>query len=217
MQQETPLTQADSIKLITEMINRTKQSFHETGFGPIMWGSIIMLCSLYTFFDLRYSLRWVGDVWILTLLAIVPQVIYDIKRNKKKLAKRTEDIMLSYVWGAFGISIFMLILWQNMLSAELVKGIPNYSNVRGTFSLFDHSTTPQLILYAIPTFITGGVMKFKPMLLGGILFWVFAIISIFTKLPADMLLLALGALCGWLIPGLILNATYRKATAATHV
>jgi hypothetical protein len=49
-----PMTEQESLKLITDMINKTKASFHETGFGPIMWGIVITLCGLLSYLIIGY-------------------------------------------------------------------------------------------------------------------------------------------------------------------
>jgi hypothetical protein len=204
----------ESLKLITDMINKTKQSFHETGFGPIMWGSVIAICSLVTFCSIQFDFTLPFDIWLLTLVALIPQIIYSINEGKRKTVKTYNDIAMDYTWSAFGISILLLSLTINVIAADLKVSIPNYMQVRGDFRFFNHTTALHLLIYGIPTFITGGIMKFKPMLYGGILCWVAAIISNFTSMKTDMLLMALAVIVAWLIPGLFLNAKYRKLKAS---
>ena len=69
-----------------------------------------------------------------------------------------------------------------------------------------------LMLYAIPTFVTGAARNFKPMLWGGITCWICCLVSVYTKSEWDMLLIAFAAIMAWLIPGIILWAKYKKAT-----
>jgi hypothetical protein len=211
MSQQENFDEKESLKLITDMINKTKQSFHETGFGPIMWGSVITICSLITFCSIQFDFVLPFDVWLLTLVALIPQVIYSIMESKRKTVKTYNDIAMDFTWIAFGISIGVLSFTINTIAYDLKNTIPNYMEIRGSFRFLNHTTALHLMVYAIPTFITGGVMKFKPMLYGGILCWVFAMISNFTNTKIDMLLMATGVICAWLIPGLILNARYRKA------
>jgi hypothetical protein len=65
-------------------------------------------------------------------------------------------------------------------------------------------------MYGIPTFITGGVFKFKPMIFGGLICWVLAIASMYTDIAVDMLFMAACGLFAWLIPGIILWRRYKK-------
>jgi hypothetical protein len=71
-----------------------------------------------------------------------------------------------------------------------------------------------LILYAIPTLATGIACKFRPMLAGGILCYVFFIISCFTPSMYDYFMNGLAGVFSWLIPGLILRKRYLKARTA---
>jgi hypothetical protein len=196
------------------MINKTKQSFHETGFGPIMWGSVITICSLITFCSIQFNFELPFDIWLLTLVALIPQIIYSINESKRKTVKTYNDIAMDYTWIAFGISIFVLTFALNSIAYDLKNSIPNYMTIRGDFRFSNHTTAFHLLIYAIPTFITGGVMKFKPMLFGGILCWALAVLSNFTSMKMDMLLMAIGVISAWVIPGLMLNAKYRKQKTA---
>jgi hypothetical protein len=208
--QNQPMTEKESLALISDMINKTKDSFHETGFGPIMWGGIITICSLFTFCSIQFSFKLPFDIWILTLVALVPQIIYSINESKKKGVKTYNDVAMDYTWIAFGVTMFLISTIINTIGSDLQNSIPNYMQVRGNFKFSNHTTAFYLMLYGIPTFITGGVMKYKPMLIGGILFWVLSLISNFTDSKIDMLLMAFGALAAWFIPGLMLFANFRK-------
>jgi len=68
-----------------------------------------------------------------------------------------------------------------------------------------------LLLYGIPTFVTGTACKFKPMVLGGLLCWICCIITIYTTIKIDLLLTAFSAVFAWLIPGIIMERDYRNA------
>ncbi len=215
MVQQENFDEKESLRLITDMINKTKQSFHETGFGPIMWGAVVTLCGLTTYLSIEFNFKLPFDVWSLVLLAIIPQVIYSIREGRKRGAKSYNDIAMDFTWIAFGISMGVMALVVNSMVADYTA-IPNILQVRGDFRLSSHFTGFYLIIYAIPTFITGGVMKFMPMLIGGIVCWVLAGLSVFTNYKIDMLFTAIAATVAWLVPGLILNVKYRKAKAA-HV
>jgi hypothetical protein len=214
MNNQKEFSEKESLQLITEMINKTKQSFHDTGFGPIMWGSIITICSIVTFCSIQFDFKLPFDIWILTIVAIVPQIIYSIRESKLSKVKTYNDIAMDFTWISFGISMGVLAVVVNNMISDITNSIPNYMEVRGTFRLNNHINGIYLIIYAIPTFITGGIMKFKPMLYGGIICWLLAIISAFTNGKVDMLLTAIAATCAWLIPGLIINAKYRNAKLA---
>jgi hypothetical protein len=213
MNQPENFSEVDSLKLITEMINKTKQSFHDTGFGPIMWGSVVTFCALVSFCSYQFNFKLPFDIWLLVFVAIVPQVIYSFNESKRKKVKTYNDIALDFTWIAFGITMFVIGFAINFLVKDY-SSIPNIVTVRGDFRLSNHFTAFYLMIYAIPTFITGGIMKFKPMIWGGVLCWVLAIVSCFTDSKLDMLFTAIAATCAWLIPGLLINKHSRERNKA---
>ena len=219
MEEEKKLSEKESLDLITSMINKAKDSYHDTGWGPIMWGSVIMFCSLFTWARVQYGFSFPFDIWWLTVVAVVPQIIMSSRGYKDKGAKSYNDVALDYIWIAFGISVFLLSFANGAIHAGMNKTF----SVQGTGyqypSQFLYNYQPALfmILYGLPTFATGGIMKFKPMIFGGIFCWVCAIISLYTPGKTDLLLMAAAALFAWLIPGILINRMCRKKRREQHV
>jgi hypothetical protein len=211
------MTEKESLRLIGEMISKAKNSYHDSGTGPILWGSVISCCSVITFLQLRYRFALPFDIWWLTLIAIVPQLIIVSREKKRKKARRYDETLMDYVWICFGIAISLLIFININIVQKLNPVFINYIETTGgrpEFNYSSFSTSFFLLLYGIPTIITGGCTNFKPMLWGGIICWVCCIISVFTKIETDMLLTAGAAIAAWLLPGIILNSRYKKLMAA---
>jgi uncharacterized protein with PQ loop repeat len=217
MMEQDKMTEQESLRLISEMIHKAKNSYHDSGLGPILWGSVITLCSIVTWLQIHFDFELPFDIWILTLVAVVPQILIVRKEKKQRKARRYDESMMDYVWTCFGISIFLLIFINANVIAKLNPVFEKYSQVTGSSPEFDYGsfiTSFFLLLYGIPTIITGGCQKLKPMLWGGIVCWVCCVISVFTKIETDMLLTALAAICAWLIPGIILRNRYKKLRTA---
>ncbi len=212
MSTEKQLTEQESLQLIQQMINKAKGSYHDTGIGPILWGSIITFCSLVTFAEIQFRFNMPFDVWLLTLFAIVPQVFISIREGKMRKVLNYEEVALGYIWTCFGISIFLLIHINNNLTAHLNTIFKEYNTLKGpheiTFDYASYSTAFFLLLFGIPSILTGAITKFTPMLYGGILCWVCCVISVYTGVKTDLLLMALSAMAMWLIPGIILRRKY---------
>ena len=214
--EEKTMSEKESLELITTMINKAKNSYHEKGIGPILWGSIITICSLVTFFRLQYNFELPFDIWLLTLIALIPQLFFSIRDRKKRKTKSYNDDAMDYVWFSFGIAIFLLIHINMNLVGVLNTVFADYRNLGGKapdFNYFNYSSAMMLLLYGIPTVVTGGIMKFKPMLYGGILCWICCVVSVYTDLKIDMLLTALAAIFAWLVPGIVLWRRYKKKIA----
>ena len=68
------------------------------------------------------------------------------------------------------------------------------------------NVTPFILLLAgFPTFVSGFIIKFKPLIIGGISFWVFALIAHFTGGNVELLATPAAILIGYLIPGYLLK------------
>ncbi len=73
------------------------------------------------------------------------------------------------------------------------------------------STYPLIMLiYGIWLFVSGGALKFKPMIYGGVINWIFAIASFFLMFKMQLLALAVAVLLGYIIPGHMLKLRHRK-------
>jgi hypothetical protein len=114
-------------------------------------------------------------------------------KTRRKKYKSYNDDAMGGIWISFGIGILLLSFFSALFH------VPN------EYSLF-------LILYGIPTFATGIARRFLPMIIGGIVCWIFAIISMYIIFPYAMLLTAAAAVMAWFVPGIILRKRYLKAT-----
>ena len=197
LSENTP-THQQSLDLINEMISKAKKSYVTKGTASIVWGAIIIICSMVTWAQIHFKFKIGFDIWLLTVLALITQIFFSIKESRSRNFVTYESEPIAYSWMAFGISIFILSFYCA------------YNNQN------NQASPLYMMLYAIPTFITGGITKFKPMILGGIFCWAAAIIALYTLNEIDLLLMAACGLFAWLIPGIILWRRYKKSVAA-HV
>jgi hypothetical protein len=217
MKEEKALSGHESLQLIQQMINKAKNSYHDTGIGPILWGTVITVCSLVTYFRIKYKFELPFDIWLLTLVALVPQIFIAVKQSRINKVKGYDDKVIDYLWISFGISIFMLSFINRSIIEGLNPVFEVYIDVKGRRPAFDYGSFMNsffLMLYAIPTFVTGACRNMKPMFYGGIICWICCIISVYTKIEWDMLLTAIAAISAWLIPGIIIRSNFLKNSKA---
>lgn len=213
-QQEKQLTEKESLELITTMINKAKDSYHNTGIGAMMWGFVIAVCSLVKLSELHFNYSLPFDIYWLTVFAIVPQIFISIKEKKERKVKTYDDIYMNYLWLGFGISIFLLIFIINNVFNAWEPVAKEYNMLAGHSSAFkfrEFIAPLFLLLYGMPTFVTGAACKFKPMLWGGLLCWGSCIITVYTTIKVDLILTAFSSVFAWLIPGIIMERDYRRA------
>ena len=191
MDNQEELSHKQSLELIEEMIYKAKNSYHESGTSALLWGGTIMFCSTVSFVNTWLKIDWLYMVWWLTFLALIPQIIISIRESKTQKFKLHTDDAMTGIWISFGIAIFLTSYYTNVFKPE------------GNACLF-------LILYGIPTFATGYTYGFKPMVIGGIVCWICAIISMYTSQRIDFSLFFISAFFAWFLPGLILRKDYLK-------
>lgn len=225
--EEKNLTEQESLRIITEMIAKTKHSFHESGVDSILWGSVVAVCGLVSFAQLQYNFYIGFDIWILTLVALIPQLFITIRERRQKRVVTHMEAALNAIWMVYGISLFALIFYFNTVPGvtsrtmaeeglQLVKKLPGGGTETRPYFIAS-SGSLLLLLYAIPTMATGVARKFRPMLIGGTLCYIFFLISCFVPLAYDMLLNGLAGIFNWLIPGLILRSRLSRAQKGAHV
>ncbi|MFZ1528499.1 MAG: hypothetical protein WAT19_07110 [Ferruginibacter sp.] len=218
--QEKELTHDESIRLINEMIGKAKNNVHDSGLGSIMWGIVIPVCALITFAQIKGWFRLPFDIWWLTLLAVGPQIYFSVREGKKLKVRSYDETALNYVWAIFGAGIFMLI-FIHMQVLYAIQGLDDeYLKLTGkmpSFRFSEFSSSYFLLWYGMPGMITGGIKNFRPMLIGGGICWALAVVAAFTPVHVDMLCVALGAVCAWLIPGIILRKLFNEQVKQGNV
>jgi hypothetical protein len=182
-----------SLQLIDAMINKAKNRFNENGFLYLLWGWIIFICAIVHFIALKFQLFTKPEIiWLSTIGATLYQIVYLIKAKKKETVKTYSDGILDAVWMCFGICMGIL------------------SFIIGKNNLWEYMYPLVLMFYGIPTFLSGAVMQFTPLKIGGIVCWALAIASTFVSPLYYLLLLSLAVLVAWIIPGYLMKAKFKN-------
>ena len=182
-----------SLKLIDSMINKAKNQFSEKGILYLLWGWVILVCAVGHFVLLQLDIfKHPEIIWSACWLVVIFQVIYLVRIKKTATVRTYSDEIMGYVWLSFGI-------------AMVLAGF-----IMGRAQLFEYMYPLFLVLYGIPTFLSGVIMRFKPLKIGGISCWVLAIISVFISSDYTLLLLAAAVAIAWIIPGYMLAAKYKR-------
>jgi hypothetical protein len=218
--EEKQLSEKESLQLITEMISKAKHSYHENGSSAILWGTVVAVCGFVRFAELYFHFYIGFDIWLLTLVAFIPQIFISIsERKNRKVVSHTEAAM-NTIWVVYAISMFALVFYFNIvpgvsdrfLAGEGVKILVTSADGNTHNFHYDVPSAGSLLIlmYAIPTFATALAYKFRPMIYASVLCYAFFIVSCFTPTAYDMLLNGLAGIFNWLIPGIILRRRFKK-------
>jgi len=183
---EKMMTGEESLKIITEMINRTKVNILQGSFHLLFWGWLITVCSLSEW--LITNLTHYAHpyyVWILVIPGAFVSMIYGAVTGRKAKVHTYADMLYMWTWIGFLFAAIVLFIVQS----------DSMENV-----------TPYILLLAgFPTFLSGFIVKFKPLIAGGICFWVIAILVHFAGPSLALLGTPVAMLTGYLIPGYMLR------------
>lgn len=185
---EKELTKQESLNLITEMINQAKSNYSKGGsFYFLLWGWTVMLANFSHYYLEKFTdYQHPYYVWALTLPAALISVIYSVREGKKALVTTHLERMYSQVWMAVGVGLVVSLIFMSRLD-------------------FNHN--PVILLFAgMGTFISGQMLRFRPLVFGGIALWVSAIIGFSIPVEEQYLVAGLGILAGYLIPGYMLKS-----------
>lgn len=222
MKTEKVLTEQESLALITEMIGKARNHFHQSGTSAILWGTVVGFCGFISCAKAYWKFNIGFDVWLLTLIAIVPQIIISIRESKRHSVKAHNQLAVDTVWTIYGISIFAIVFYMNLVPAisdhwyaahkiQLLQKDLATGAVSEYHMYIPSASSLLLIIYAFPTICVGIITRFRPMIVGAIICYALFIASLFTETMYDYLFMGLAGVCNWLIPGIILRNRYLGA------
>ena len=189
------LTEKQSLSIIEEMINRAKNQFSEDGSLYLLWGWVILFCSLGHFVlqvVVEYNRPW--QIWSVTWVVAVYMLFFLRKKNRTRKVKTYTEELLSYVWLAF---VIMMALTFFLLQ----KFVPQFWLYNFMFIL---------LCYGMPTFLSGIILQFRPLIFGGVVCWVLSAASGFVHFSYHPLFVSAAVVVAWIIPGYILRERFKR-------
>lgn len=199
MEKESGISHLEGLEIIQSMINRAKDKFSENGHLYLLWGWTVFLCSVTQFILLSYtSFEYHYMVWMSCWVVAIYQSVYMARRKKREQVRTYTDDIVGYVWLAFVVAMFLMgFLFGSVLGDQYYKMVsPGF-----------------LVLYGIPTFLSGIILRFKPLVIGGISCWALSILCLFVPPNFQLLFLSAAMLVAWIIPGYLLRSKYKKINA----
>ncbi|NOZ47815.1 MAG: hypothetical protein GXO79_13695 [Chlorobi bacterium] len=186
------LDKEKSLDIITEMINRAKGNIQSEYIFFLIWGWVIALASIAHFSIIKFTNYPHPEIaWSLIIVGIVLSGWHGYKIGKKTKVKTYADSVYSKVWLVFLINYFIILLFMKTLN---------------------YNITPVILLLAGgSTFLSGIVINFKPLIYGGILLWIAAVVSFIFSGEIQLLVSGISIMIGYLIPGYMLKSKNKKS------
>jgi hypothetical protein len=184
--EEKMMTGEESLKIITEMINKTKVNIKQGSFHLLFWGWLLMVCSVGDWLLVNYAdYSHHYYIWFLVIPGAFVSMIYGFAKGRKAKVHTYAETLYTWTWTGFLFTAIVLFIVQSDNMALI---------------------TPYILLLAgLPTFLSGCIIKFKPLIIGGFIFWIMALLVHFAGPSLAPLGTALAVLAGYLIPGYMLR------------
>lgn len=185
--------QTEQIELIESMIANAKGNIGDSSVFYLLWGWLVIVAAatnyaLLNFSDYQY--HWIA--WpILMSVGAIASFIIGIRNNKEQKVKTYIDTSLNYLWGGFGFAILAVLIAMVEFGPQKVYPI-------------------LIFLYGFGTFTSGGILKFKPLIFGGIACFVIGSIAVYASFSEQLILLSLSIIVSYIIPGHLLAAAKNK-------
>lgn len=188
-----------SLQVIQEMIQLSQRKIKNDGILLIVWGYAASLPSLIKYFKeilflpnrVMLLLKFVDPALPLLALAFT---IYYILRERKKVTTYI-GASLRYIW----ISLFGCMVLTNLI----LHNVTHEVNFTLQHPLF-------MVLTAFAILVTGVVLRYKLIILGGIVFGILAYIASFLILHDQLFLDGIGWFLALAIPGHIMYFKRKK-------
>jgi len=181
----------ESLHLIQSMIDKTKSRLEENRFYFLLWGWVSFAAILGQFLlKVVFEYRHHYLVWLVTIPTAIITVVH-VARNAKKEAVRTYiGESMAHLWTGLGISFFILSFIISNSKGGWLHGWPLF-----------------ILFYGLGTFVSGRLLRFAPLTIGGLFNWVLALAATYVHFDYQLLLAAAAILTSYIIPGHLLKST----------
>lgn len=190
------LTPGESFDIINKAISNFKLNYKDSAKSFLLFGWIFFLASISNFFILKildskeayhqmgfYSL---GNWLVFAIIGFIFLFFMVRKENRDKKVYSHLDGYVKSLWTVAAASFF----FATIICVKLEINPPPI----------------MLLIAGIATTTTGLLIKFKPLIIGGMSFYVFSIASTFVSNEYIALIVGGSIICGYLIPGHLLKS-----------
>ncbi len=184
---EKDLTPEQSLATIETMIAEAKRSFQRNSFYFLLWGTLLIAAMIFNYVLASMHNPLGAYAWgVMGIVGGILSFVHGSREGRRQQVKTTMDRVITWLWFAFVITMLVTIVGA---------GTAGYETPVGSI----------MILTGLPTFVSGQLMRFRPLILGGVLFWVLGAICFFVDVRTMVLLYIAAMLFGYIVPGYLLK------------
>ncbi|REJ82953.1 MAG: hypothetical protein DWQ44_02225 [Bacteroidetes bacterium] len=181
----------ESMEIISKMIQSARKDIEDNSFYYLLWGWLVLIACVLEYVLLKSGSQFHFIGWVILMPAgAIATSVYGYKQEKRQKVKSFIDDVIKYILIAFLVVLVSVLAFMSKL------GLMTYPLI--------------LMIYGMWLFTSGGIIQFKPLVIGGIINWVLAVAAAFVSFENQIILLALAVLSGYIAPGYMLKARFRQ-------
>lgn len=189
--QISSMSPEDSIRIISEMISKTKKEFHQNSFFFLLWGYLISFACIaqFTLLKLMYIETIHTNIGILSAIVWFFTVTAGVVSQFAYIAKKGKTVRVKTY-----IDEFMAIHWQVNGALIILAG----------FFCWRYNIHPSPFILAIcgaATLVTGLILKHRSLISGSIFLLIFSVLTLWIDNEYQLLLTAAAIILGYILPG----------------
>ena len=182
------MTKEEQLSIINDAIKQTKTNLKPLGYNLVFWGVVIISMSLFHYFFpeiVQYSYYSAVIYWVLIpVLGMFCTTYYNIKTGIKIGYETQLDRVIRIIWSVFGLA------WIFTVGISLIYNVNPVQDI--------------LFLLGIVLIMSGLIIKFHNITIGGIGLLIFTVYTYYTPGINLLLVNVIGISFGMLVPGLSL-------------
>ena len=181
-----------SLQLIQSMIDKTRSNIADNRVYFLFWGWLTFI-GIAGQFLLKVVVQYKHHylIWLITIVGIAFTVIQSRREVKRQKVRTYIDEAMGFLWGGMGAAFFVLSFIINFLPVEK-------SGWMYCYPFF-------ILLYGLGTFVSGKILQFRPLVIGGLFNWLLACAAVFFSFDYQLLFAAAAILSSYIIPGYLLT------------
>ncbi len=190
--EEKNITEQESLVIIQQMMNKTKEQLFDNSNLFLLWGFAAFICTVTQYILIKTNIQNSEAVWIAMPIIAVIHIYIVIKQRSKIKVQTYNGNAISALWTAIGFAFISIVFF----ASQKINILPTI-----------------ILLYAIGTFVTGKIIDFKPLVIGGSISFLLSIAIAFIKDENQLLIMAAAILISYIIPGFLLKKEYKNQQA----
>ncbi|AWW30636.1 hypothetical protein DN752_11150 [Echinicola strongylocentroti] len=182
MEKTRQWNEKESIQLIRSMMESTKYQIYQDRFLYFMWGYLTLGCAVAHYvlaFVVQYPQAY--QIWTLMALGGVAHFVYLAKKKKRRKASTYMGRVMAGIWGGMGIALVLVLFRAFVIGWDVV------------YPIF-------MILYGTASYATAVSLKYRVLMVGGIVSSVCGFIAFTQPFQYQLILLMVAVLTSYIIP-----------------